>query len=118
MTFTNNGNIGQNNNSWHSVQTQSKINLTFNNNGTIYGNGQKYGLLFYGMSNVVFNANAGSKLVIQNSFYTAVFANVESVRANSVVFNVASGAEGVSDNSYYGITTHNTLGTQVTVNLN
>lgn len=118
MSFVNNGIIGVNNEKWHSVQTQTQVNLTFNNNGTIYGSGSKYGLLFYGMSDVTFNAGADSRLVIEDPLYTAVFYNGVNMRANTVTFNVASGAEGLSGNSYYGITTHLSGGmTQVTVNV-
>ncbi|MBQ7446077.1 MAG: hypothetical protein IJS71_09130, partial [Clostridia bacterium] len=119
MSFINNGTIGEHNNSWHTVSTQSKINLTFTNNGTIYGSGQQYALLFYGMSNVTFNAGAASSLVVENAQYTAVFFNGESMRANSVTFNVASGAAGASGGSYYGIATHQSGGlTPVTVHFN
>ena len=117
MTFTNNGTIGTTDKTWHTIQTQSPVNLTFNNNGTILGYAKKYALLFYGFSNVVFNAGEDSQIIVEKANYTAVFYNVDSVRANSVTFNVEVGTAGVEGSSYYGIATHTTGETHVIVNV-
>lgn len=117
MKFVNNGTIGQPDQNWHTVQTQNPINLTFTNNGVIRGYGEKYALLFYGLSDVVFNAGSDSSIVVENPIYTAIFYNADSMRANSVTFNAEIGADGTTEDSYYGISSHETGGTQISVNI-
>ena len=118
MAFVNNGTIGEGGDNWHTVQTQSQVNLTFDNNGTIYGKGTKYALLFYGLSNVVFNAGEESKLIVEDANYTGIFYNSDNMRADTVTFNIASGANGAIGDSYYGISARYIGETQITVNVN